>query len=98
MRNYFTVLPFGDRILELPSVMEYVLGDNCAFSAFCVSAPPMGGETPCRLLGEVVQLLPSRSLVPLQAMVMVCVPLFKDNGKFIRVPESSQVGDRHSFI
>jgi hypothetical protein len=33
-----------------------------------------------------------------QAAVIFCVPLFKDNGKFIRVPEGSQVSDQHCFI
>lgn len=78
--------------------MEYVLRDSFAFSAFCVSVAPMGGEATCIHLGRVAQLLPCWSLVSFQAVVMVCLPLFKDNGKFIWVPESSQVSDQHSLI
>ena len=66
---------------------------------FCVSAP-MSGKTTART--DIQMMWPSScdhvTSVSFHAVIMACVLLFKDNGKFIRVPESSQVSDQHSFL
>lgn len=81
----------------MPSVLERALRENQAILPFVLLLPR---EAKARADTQATRPRPRHLMasVLLQAVVTVRVPLFKDNGKFLRVPESSQVSDQHGFI